>query len=361
MIAVSSLSVVKYRSFEEYDLELSPATTILVGRNAAGKTNLVEALQLLTAGQSFRRPSPAELVREGEAAGRISCRMEGEGRVVDVSLDVAPGKKRFSRNGKRVRSQDVRGTVPSVLFCPDHLDICKRSASVRRGALDDFGVQLSERYARLASAYERTVEQRNALLKDPYASSDILAAWTDSLVQAGAALTIHRRALLDRIAVHFRRIYQEIAPAEEADAAYESSMGEVGPGEGRDALARRFASALEDRAEEERRRGQTLVGPHRDEVRFTVNGRDARTFGSQGQQRSVVLAWKMAEVEVTRDVIGRPPLLLLDDVMSELDEGRRNAIMGFVKGEVQTVVTTTNLGYFSDETLAAARVVRIGS
>ena len=117
---------------------------------------------------------------------------------------------------------------------------------------------------------------------------------------------------------------------------------------------------LAQRREDELRRGCTLVGPHRDEVLFTIDGRSARDFGSQGQQRSIVLAWKIAEVQVTRDILGRYPLLLLDDVMSELDAARRDAIVGFIADEIQTVITTTNLGYFADDMLQRARVIRIG-
>ena len=118
--------------------------------------------------------------------------------------------------------------------------------------------------------------------------------------------------------------------------------------------------ALDERRDEELRRGITLTGPHRDEILFTIDGRDARSFASQGQQRSVVLAWKIAEVAVTRDILGRPPLLLLADVMSELDASRRESIMHFIEDGVQTVITTTNLGYFSDLVLEEAKVVEVG-
>ena len=360
MICVTHLSVSNYRSFSCYDLELSPGTTILVGRNAAGKTNLVEALQLLTAGQSFRKPSPAELVKAGEARALLAARMEGEGRRVDVELEVERGKRRFRRNGKACRAADVRGTVPSVLFCPDHLDMVKRGARVRRAALDDFGVQLNEQYAHLVGVYERTVEQRNALLKEAFVDKVTLDAWNESISSTAAALLVHRRALLMRLAEHFRKIYAHIAPDETADVEYLASIGEIGEGETKEELAARMLDLLHASAAEERRRGQTLVGPHRDEVSVTIDGRDARSFGSQGQQRSVVLAWKMAEVEVTCDIMGRPPLLLLDDVMSELDSNRRERLMGFVEGEVQTVVTTTNLGYFSQAKIDSSAVVEVG-
>lgn len=377
-IYARELSVRDYRNYEAYELALSERMTVLVGHNAAGKTNLVEALQLLTAGVSFRKPAPVELVREGAERCRFSLRLTGDGRVIDLACEVAQGKRSFSRNGKKCAAAGVRGVVPSVLFCPDDLDMVKRSASVRRAALDTFGMQLNEQYAQLVSAYERIVEQRNSLLKEPWCSRELLAAWNDSLATAGASLIAHRTALLDRLSARLVAVYGSIAPHERASVAYEPSfefaaMDSAAEGDAdaeaapatlpaalsRDDLKTAFLAALDECYEDERRRGITLVGPHRDDIRFSIDGRDARRFASQGQQRSLVLAWKVAEVEVTRDILGRPPLLLLDDVMSELDGSRREAFLLHIQDEVQTVITTTNLGYFSDDILGRANVVEI--
>lgn len=368
-IFARELAVRSYRSYETYDLALADGVTVLVGRNAVGKTNLIEALQLLTTGRSFRRPSPAELVRAGCDRCRLELTLEGEGRVIDMALEVSDGKRSFRRNGKRCAASGVRGVLPSVLFCPDDLDMVKRSARVRRDALDAFGMQLNERYAELVGAYERIVEQRNSLLRERACSPDLMAAWDDALVTTGAALMDHRMALLERIRVHLVRAYGSIAPHEQADVAYVPSANRDGAADAplpadrgalREQLEDQFRRRLEELRNEEWRRGMTLVGPHRDEVAFSIDGRPARTYASQGQQRSLVLAWKVAEVEVTRDILSRPPLLLLDDVMSELDAHRRDAFLGSIEGEVQTVITTTNLGYFTPDVLERARVIEIG-
>ena len=245
----------------------------------------------------------------------------------------------------------------------------KRSARVRRAALDTFGMQLNEQYAKLVGTYERIVEQRNSLLKERWCTREVLGAWNDSLVQAGSSLLVHRISLLDRLRVHLVDAYEAIAPGEHLEVTYSSTVGAIaGEQDGcpltRDELLVRardlFCAALDERADEELARGVTLVGPHRDEIAFSIDGRDARSFASQGQQRSLVLAWKVAEVEVTRDILGRPPLLLLDDVMSELDADRRASFLRFIQDGIQTVITTTNLGYFSDDVLQRAKVVKIG-
>ena len=368
-IFVRELRARDYRNFERYLLEPSDTVTILAGRNAVGKTNLVEAVQLLTSGASFRKPAPGDLVRQGSEAAELSLRLEGEGRVIDIALEARSGKRTFKKNGKRCQASGVRGIVPSVLFCPDDLDMVKRSAKIRRSSLDSFGIQLSEQYAQLASAYERIVEQRNSLLKEPWCTRDMLGAWNESLANTGSSLMIHRMALLDRITEHMERIYEGIAQGERLEVFYDPSIADddeplelsgLERGELLERVRGAFLEALSERADEEIRRGATLVGPHRDEVAFSVDGRPARTFASQGQQRSIVLAWKLAEVEVTRDILGRPPVLLLDDVMSELDEVRRSALLKVVTGQVQTIITTTNLGYFSDEVLERSKVVEIG-
>ena len=358
------LSVARYRSFDSYRLALSDGVTVLAGPNAAGKTNLIEALQLLTSGASFRHPTAAELVHGGAGSCRVELRLEGDGRVLDMGLSVEDGKRSFSRNGKRCAASGVRGVLPSVLFCPDHLDMVKRGAIERRTALDDFGVQLSGRYADLASAYGRCVSQRNALLKETWCCREMLGAWNESLSRAGSALLVHRLALLDRLSGHVCDAYGRVASGEPAGVSYVSTLGDLPRIEDRAELRgwayEHMLSALDERADEEISRGVTLVGPHRDEIEFSVAGRSARSFASQGQQRTLVLAWKVAEVAVARDILGTAPLLLLDDVMSELDAGRRGAFLQLIGDDIQTVITTTNLGYFTDDLLDRAKVVSMG-
>ena len=240
----------------------------------------------------------------------------------------------------------------------------KRGAIERRTALDDFGVQLSARYADLASAYGRCVSQRNALLKETWCCREMLGAWNESLSRAGSALLVHRLALLDRLSGHVCDAYGRVASGEPAGVSYVSTLGDLPRIEDRDELRgwayEHMLSALDERADEEIRRGVTLVGPHRDEIEFSVAGRSARSFASQGQQRTLVLAWKVAEVAVARDILGTAPLLLLDDVMSELDAGRRGAFLQLIGDDIQTVITTTNLGYFTDDLLDRAKVVSMG-
>lgn len=358
-LVVTRISFSGYRNLDGVVLEPSPGVTVLVGPNAVGKTNTVEALQYLTAGQSFRRPSPAELVAPGAREAHVSARLEGDGRVVDVELVAAEGSRKFLRNGKPCRSQDLPGTLLSILFCPDDLSLVKGSASMRRGELDSFGAQANVGYRKVLSAYTRSVEQRNRLLKDG-CDLVLLDAWDESVALGGATLLHHRLNLFTRLSSLVGEVYADVASGETLACRYVPSVAGAEAGMGRDQLRDLMLRRMEESRDDDLRRGQTLVGPHRDDISFEIEGRDARAFGSQGQQRTVALAWKMAEVRLCEDLLGERPLLLLDDVMSELDENRRACVTKFVEGGIQTVITTTNLGYFDDSLLEGMKVVRYG-
>lgn len=360
-LAVERVTLRDWRNFEHLTCELSGGLTVLVGPNATGKTNTIEALQLLTAGESFRRPRTADLVREGADVGRIDMRLAGDGRVVDVACIAGEGKRRFVRNDKPCRPSDLSATLMSVLFCPDDLSFVKSSARYRRDAIDSFGAQANAGYRKVAHAYARALEQRNRLLKDPQIDLGMLAAWDASVALGGATLLHARLGLFARLRRHVRTVYGTVGGGEELDCSYVCSLGGGVEDLERDELRDLFLDRLEELREDELRRGVTLVGPQRDDIAFSISGRDARTFGSQGQQRSVVLAWKMAEVAIAKEVLGEQPLLLLDDVMSELDGARRAAMTRFVEGGIQTVVTTAHLSYFPPELLERAEVIRFGA
>ena len=332
--------------------------TIVVGANAVGKTNIIEALQLLSAASSFRNPSWGECVRWGAPEAVLSLEAEGDGRRLETSLTIsAAGKRTYSVNGNvKKRMADVAGRLPCVVFTPDDLRMVKDSADKRRAAIDGVGDQLSKAYGALRSEYEKTVKQRNAVLRGPNIDDHVLGALTERLVDRGVAFSGHRKRLFNRLSEKLTDTYASLVAGERLEAVYESSWARRGFEE---ESKTGFEDALRLTAGEERARGTTLTGPHRDEIRFLLDGRDVRAFASQGQQRTIALTWKLAEVAVITDIGGQPPLLLLDDVMSELDEDRRHALASFVGEVAQTFVTTTNIGYFEPAMIDRARVVSL--
>lgn len=277
----------------------------------------------------------------------------------DAEVDISSsGRRTFRLNGKTKRASSVRGLIPCVVFTPEDLRLVKDSAERRRAAIDDVGVQLSATYGRLKSEYEKVVRQRNALLKSEGLSEELLAPWDERLVTLGSKMSVHRAGLFAKIEEKAASIYEELAN-EQMQSRYVPSWERDGIALSDAIPAEAMERHLELKHREEVDRGITLVGPHRDEIVFTIKGRNARLFGSQGQQRTVALAWKLAEVVVVNEVSGSRPVLLLDDVMSELDEKRRHALAALVGESAQTVMTTTNLDYFEKGMLKAAKVVEL--
>ncbi|WP_282710495.1 DNA replication and repair protein RecF [Lancefieldella sp. Marseille-Q7238] len=356
-LTVQQLSLVNFRSFCELAITFSEAATILVGKNAAGKTNVVESLQMVTTGYSFRKPTPSQLIHEGKEQGKVKAVFTGDGRFIDIACTITPLKRQFEKNRKKCRASEVSGTLMSILFTPDDLALIKRSASQRREEFDGFGRQANKTYAKVLASYTKSIEQRNRLLKEAIINHALLDAWDSSVALGGATLLRARLQLFKRLETKTADIYRQISGGENLSLSYVSTLGDVSPTQTKEELTGLFLTALQRARDIDIRRQQTTVGPHRDDCVFMIEGKDARAFGSQGQQRSVVLALKMAEVLVAEEILGTKPLLLLDDVMSELDASRREAIMKFALTDIQTVITTTNLGYFSQDILDAAQVV----
>ena len=362
---IESLELRDFRNYDVFRLEPGHALTVLVGPNAVGKTNAIEALQLVTSTMSFRRPKWEDLVRWGTREARVSMLASRGARHLDTTLDVTPdGRRIYTINGQvKRRLSEVAGVLPSVVFTPDDLDMVKGPSEKRRSSIDDLGEQISATYGSLRRDYARVVRQRNALLREGVPGAH-QAVWDEQLVALGSRLLSHRERLLARVMSSASAAYAGMTGGERLTWAYLDRCGlpvDRDPGElTQQQAARALREALRERSGEERRRLVTLVGPHRDDVVFCVDGREARVYASQGQQRTVALAWKLAEVQVVHDVLRRRPVLLLDDVMSELDADRRAALGSLVTADTQTFITTTNLGYFSSELLEGATIVELG-
>ena len=360
-LVATSLQLTGFRSFGSFEVEPDPALTVLVGPNAVGKTNVIEALQLLTAAESFRKPQWNEVIRWGSAETLMVLTAEGEKRSLRTELRLnSAGKREYRVNGKvRRRVSDVAGILPCVLFTPDDLRLIKDSAEKRRSALDSLGAQLSPSYRALRAEYERVVRQRNAALRSPGRDLEVIDALTSKSVEVGSGFMAARMRLFLRLKPAMSELYENLSHGETLEVTYLPSWGPAGEILKEDEVAAQLERAFEKRRLDELARGTTLVGPHRDDIVFEIDGRDARAYSSQGQQRTATLAWKLAEVSVIKEVSGQSPLLLLDDVMSELDEERRHSLASFVGGAAQTFMTTTNLGYFDKGLVERAKIVKL--
>lgn len=365
-LSINHISFRDFRSYERFDLDGIGPLTVLVGPNAVGKTNVIEGIQLLTAQTSFRHAPVEQLMRTGCDVARLTADVSDGNRQLQLELQMSEGKKKHLLNGKPKRTADLKGIVPSVTFTPDDLDLAKGSMSIRRAALDALGSQLSANHYLIRRDYEKVLRHKNRLLKDE-AHDALIESMNETLVTCGAQLACYRAALFEKLAASMASYYKEITDGEEAlVACYVPSWEPHDPSIpatfvfGRDDARAALAAALVRRAQDERIRHRALVGPHADHIEFFIDGKNAALYGSQGQQRSVVLAFKLAEAALIEDILHQKPVLLLDDVMSELDAARRRALVAFISGDIQTFITTTNLSYFDDDLLSTASVVELG-
>lgn len=372
-LRLAALEFEDFRNYETLDLHDIGGLTLFVGPNAVGKTNVLEGIQLLTAGQSFRHPQISQMIRAGKQRAVVFARETDGNRFLDVRLAMEEGKRRYAVNGKAKSVSDVKGNLPAVVFAPDDLLLAKGSSGVKRTALDDLGSQLTKNYDVVKHDYEKIVRYKNRLLKEA-APTTLIESINDTLVICASQLFCYRIALFDRLAHAMGDYYSELSSGGERltalycaswDASRETSeKSDCLPGETYGNLTRsdvqaRLTSELERALPMESMRGRSLIGPHADRIRLALDGADVSDFASQGQQRSVVLAWKLAEVHVVEESLQQHPVLLLDDVMSELDDTRRDALVAFVKRDIQTFITATNLELFSPRLLEDARVVKL--
>jgi DNA replication and repair protein RecF len=350
---IQTLRLHDLRGYGGLDAVFATGPQLVWGPNAAGKTSLLEALVLLAWGRSHRTSSDADLVRWGTELARVEGTVSGlPGRTGNETLEVAivpgtpgsAGRKRIRVNGVPRRASALLGLLRTVVFAPEEMLLVAGAPGLRRSAIDQLAAQRWVAYGPALSTYGRALAQRNSLLRairDDGASADELRYWDEPFLDAGGEVVALRHELLGDLAGPLARAHREIAPDEAAAGRLRLRYVTNAPlreGETpRDALARRLAET----AEKEAWNGTTLVGPHRDDVAFELAGRDLASFASRGQQRTAILGFKLAELDLLTELDGRPPLLLLDDVFSELDPDRRAHLVRRIAELPQAFVTTT--------------------
>ncbi len=344
---VRTLSLIDFRNYRELDIELGDGAHVVVGRNAAGKTNLVEAIVVLSAGRSHRGSADSELVRWGSDFARVAATVERAARSEALEVVVYPAgsgqgnRKRVRVNGVNRRASALAAHLRSVLFAPEDMDLIVGSPAGRRALLDALVVQREVTAAAALATYARTLTQRNALLRrirEGVATPGELPYWDDLLCETGGHVLDWRHQALAALEAPLAAAQREIAPHEPDLVLRYTSNVVPRPAEPSAAALRR---RLHETAEKEVWNGATLVGPHRDDIVFESAGRDLAQFASRGQQRTAILALKLAEVDLLTALDGSPPLLLLDDVFSELDPERRAHLVRRIRSLPQAIVTTT--------------------
>jgi DNA replication and repair protein RecF len=349
---VSRLAVADWRLYTSADVAFDEGVSVLVGPNAQGKTNLVEAIGYLATLSSHRVPTDAPLVRAGATRAVVRAQVRRDQRDVTVEIDVTPGKANKAKvNGAPVpRSREVLGLLRTVLFAPEDLALVKGEPEVRRRFLDDLLVLRQPRWAGVRADFDRVLKQRNALLKTAVharragqaADWRTLDVWDAHLAAAGAELLAGRLQLVDEIADPVLRAYSEVSAASGACfVTYKPCLELPEKERDPDVLAAVLANEIAARRSEEMERGISLVGPHRDDVDLALGDLPVKGYGSHGETWSVALALRLASwrLLVGEGAEGGDPVLMLDDVFAELDTGRRQRLAELVAPAEQVIIT----------------------
>ncbi|MGA8534021.1 MAG: DNA replication/repair protein RecF [Candidatus Tumulicola sp.] len=341
------LALSDFRNYAELAIEPAPGLNVFVGANAQGKSNLLEAIAILGTGKSFRTTRDVDTVRYGADAAAVSGEALVRAGTINLACTVAKGgrstRKTYTLNGRGVRYSNFLGKLRVVTFVPSDLQMAGGPPSLRRAFLNAGLSQEDPRYYRDLVRYRKALQQKNALLRaaespDP----ELLSVYERELVEAGTQIVFARHGFVSKLAVAARAAHARFARGNERlDVEYESNVTfeSATP----QAVTEAFESRLRQVADSERARKTAVAGPHRDDLRLTLDERSLAAYGSQGQQRTAVLALKVAEYVVLRDSALEAPLLLLDDVLSELDEERAAAFLGGVGDYEQAFVTATHM------------------
>ena len=366
---ITELTLRSYRSYETLHLAFDPGVQIFLGANAQGKTNIIEALYYAAFGRSHRTSSDAELIRVGADGAHIGLSFRRHDVPGELSFTFARGaRRRITYAGESLRQRDLVGLLPMVLFSPEDLFLVKGAPALRRRYLDAELSQASPAYYGELLRYTRILKQRNAVLKDireRLAAPDDLSPWDAQLARSAAYIVTRRIAAVAQLGALSARVQAVLAAGEELALAYEiagAGAEDFAEDDMTEALHVWYNKMLCEGRARDIARAATGVGPHLDDLVLRVGGMSLRSYGSQGQQRTGALALKLAELFYLQENIGEAPILLLDDVMSELDADRRRALLDFIRHEhIQTFITATDAAYFPTERMGTYRYVEAGT
>lgn len=361
---IERLQLTHYRNYESLTLDFSPKINVFIGENAQGKTNVMESIYVLAMAKSHRTSNDKELIRWDSDYGKIEGVVQKRYGSLPIELTVSKkGKKGKINHLEQTKLSNYIGQMNVVMFAPEDLNVVKGSPQIRRRFIDMEIGQISPVYLHDLLTFQKILKQRNHLLKNNQGRSSLndvmFDVYTEQYIQA--AVQIIRKRF------QFMELLQEWAEPIHAGISrgLETLVIKYRPVTGMDAswtaeeMARYLEKKLAEVKQRELERGVTLIGPHRDDLQFLVNGYDVQTYGSQGQQRTTALSLKLAEIELIKQETKEAPILLLDDVLSELDDYRQSHLLNTIQGEVQTFVTTTSVDGIHHETMEHARMFHV--
>lgn len=360
-------SVQNYRNLKKIDTQFDPNVNIFIGKNAQGKTNLLEAIYFLALTRSHRTSSDKELIAFGNDYANLMGRVHKSQVNLDLRVLITKkGKKVWINRVEQAKLSKYVGQLNAILFSPEDLDLIKGAPALRRRFMDQEFGQINSEYLYFASKYRQVLFQRNNYLKQlvkgqakDYLFLDVLS---DQLAGIAAEIISRRFKFLKYLSHSASDAYEHLSLAsEKLTLAYHPSVSTIKSEDSTEEIYQKVLANFQKTKEMEVRKGTTLSGPHRDDIEFKLDGKNAHLYASQGQQRSIALSIKLAEIQLVHHLTDEYPLLLLDDVMSELDHGRQSALLNYIHGKTQTFITTTDLEGISWEIIKQPKIYHIQS
>ena len=367
---IKKLELKNYRNYGDFSLDINSHKVLIIGKNAQGKTNLLEAILYLSCLDSYRISKDIELIKWGENYAKIKAEILKDGFSAELSATICPPKKKelFLNGIKKNKSTDFLGNLKAISFSVNDLLLLRGAPEDRRKWIDMAISQLYPAYGERLSKYNKIKIQKNNFLKDSKKTGNfdknLMEVFNSQLITTGSNIIYLRLKFLKEIEQFAISTHKKIAPEENLKFSYVSKTnpkidylkGEISVEE----IAKDFENMLKEREEEEIIRTQTLVGPHRDDIEFYINNKEATKFASQGQQRTVVLSLKLAELNLIKDKSNYNPILLLDDVLAELDDIRQAYLLNSIPENTQTIITSVDALQFSEKYLKDVQLVKIG-
>ncbi|QKY70841.1 DNA replication/repair protein RecF [Lentibacillus sp. CBA3610] len=361
---IEHLQLKNYRNYAKLNLSFNDKINMIIGENAQGKTNLMEAIYVLAFSKSHRTPREKELIQWDEEYAKIEGRVTKRQQTFPLEIILSTkGKKAKLNRIEQKKLSDYIGALNVVMFAPEDLSLVKGAPLTRRRFIDMELGQIQPKYIYHLGQYQKILKQRNQLLKQlqRHETQDktMLDVLTEQLIQHAATLLERRFIFLDLLRQWASPIHRGIShQTEKLEIRYAPTI-EVSETADREKIESVYTNKFHELQEKEIDRGTTLIGPHRDDIMFYVNDKDVQIYGSQGQQRTTALSVKLAEIELICNEVGEYPVLLLDDVLSELDNHRQSHLLDTIKGKVQTFVSTTNIDGINHETLSEAQLFKV--
>lgn len=354
---IKKIKLKNYRNYTEEEIIFNPFKNIIIGKNAQGKTNILESIYVLSCLKSSRTSNNNELIKFNSEFCEIESEIEKNNTNVELTFKYTAEKKRELKvNTLKTTAKNFKNIIKTVLFSTNDLLLLRGTPEDRRNWLDRAISQVYPVYDEKLSKYEKIKTQKNNLLKEEFVNDTLLDVYNEQMAITGSNIVFLRKKFLKEIEKISKEKHNIISEGEFLEVNYNSTV-EVS--DSIEEIAEKFKEKLEENKSNEKTRRQSYIGPHRDDISFLINGLEAIKFASQGQQRTIVLSLKLSELDILKEKTGEVPILLLDDVLAELDDKRQNYLLKSIEKDIQTVITSVDTLLFDEEFLKDVKIFTV--